>query len=213
MEREYIYISITGLQEDSIWRWTLWLRTFSKSETKCNMRSRTPDHTIYDYVSTFFWYICGSWHLIVAWELPYKVLGCFWQTWDIIQNEWYGNPRYVVLSICQIWCYWVDTFSNLAVILKGPKWFCKGGGEKVKVVQFGWFNSYQMQNFKKSQNIKVPCPGSCCAYHYTQNGVGDTRMGSGDHLWLDWFKLHLDWFFKEILNMKMEIVIPQRIIS
>ena len=70
-------IGILGLQMDSTWnlgrlwvdsRWTLWLRTFSKSETKCNMRSRTPDHTIYDYIITFFR------HLIVVWKLPYKVL-------------------------------------------------------------------------------------------------------------------------------------------
>ena len=31
-------------------------------------------------------------------------------------------------------------------------------------------------------------------------------MGSGDHLQLGWFKLHLDWLFKEILNLKREIV-------
>jgi len=49
-----------------------------------------------------------------------------------------------------------------------PKWFRKAGGEKVKVVQFGWFNLYHMQNFEESQNIKVPGPDSSCATHYTQ---------------------------------------------
>jgi hypothetical protein len=63
-----------------------------------------------------------------------------------------------------------------------PKWFRKAGGEKVKVVQFGCFNLYQMRNFKESQNIKVPGPDSSCASCYTQKGVGDTKMGSSDHL-------------------------------
>ena len=47
--------SPSRVHPESMWKWTLWLGTFSKSETKCNMRSRTPDHTIYDYVITFFW--------------------------------------------------------------------------------------------------------------------------------------------------------------
>ena len=34
---------------------------------------------------------------------------------------------------------------------------------------------------------------------------GNTRIRSDDHLWFGWFKLHIDWFFKEILNLKREI--------
>ena len=43
-----------------------------------------------------------------------------------MQNEWYGNPRYVVLSRFQIRCYRVATFPNLAVlpkmVLKSRQW-------------------------------------------------------------------------------------------
>ena len=83
----------------------------------------TPDSCTYDYISTFFppWWLntYGSWHTIVVWELSYKVdIGCFWQTQHVIQNEWCGNPRYVLLSRFQIWCYWVNTFPNLAVLPK-----------------------------------------------------------------------------------------------
>ena len=58
-----------------------------------------------------------------------------------------------------------------------PKWFRKAGNEKVKVVQFGWFDLYQMRNFEESQNIKVPGPDSSCASCYTQNGVGTPGWG------------------------------------
>ena len=30
-----------------------------------------------------------------------------------------------------------------------PKWFWKAGGEKVKVVRFGWFDLYHMQNLRR----------------------------------------------------------------
>ena len=38
---------------------------------------------------------------------------------------------------------------------------------------------------------------------------GDTRIRSDDHLWFGWFKLHIDWVFKEILNVKRKIYISQ----
>ena len=101
-----------------------------------------------------------------------------------------------VMVIPDTYC-WVDSKSGapkwITFLMRQyyPKWFWKAGSEKVKVVWFGWFNLYQMWNFKESQNIKVPGPDSSCASCYTQNGAGDTRMGSGDHLCLGWFKLHL----------------------
>ena len=51
------------------------------------------------------------------------------------------NPRYILLSRFQIWCYQVDTFPNLAVL---PKWFQKASSEKVIVVEFGQFDLYHM---------------------------------------------------------------------
>ena len=53
-----------------------------------------------------------------------------------------------------------------------PKWFRKAGGEKVKVVRFGWFNLYHMRNFEENQNINIPGPDSSCVSCNTQNGVG-----------------------------------------
>jgi hypothetical protein len=58
-----------------------------------------------------------------------------------------------------------------------PKWFQKASGEKVKVVQFGWFNLYHMQNFEENQNIEVPGPDSSCVSCDTQNGVGIPGWG------------------------------------
>src|ERR1700683_1914476 len=65
--------------------------------------------------------------------------------------------------------------------------------------------------------VSRECPGYVSRVYAVSSPLypkwcGDTRMGSGDHLQLGWFKLHLDWFFKEILNLKREIFISQRII-
>ena len=142
----------------------------------------------------------------MVWELPYKVLDIRRVFLTNIGYEWYGNPRYVVLSRFQIRCYWVDTFPNLAVL---PKMVLKSRWWKSQSCPIWMVRLLPDMKFRGESDIKVPCPGSCCAYPYTQNGVGDTRMGSGDHLWLGWFKLHLDYFFKEILNLKREIDIYQ----
>ena len=36
-----------------------------------------------------------------------------------------------------------------------PKWFQKAGDEKVKVVQFGWFNLFLDQFFKEIVNLQT----------------------------------------------------------
>ena len=61
----------------------------------------------------------------MAWELPYKVLNI---NRVFLRNiKWYGNPRYILLSRFQIWCYEVDTFPNLAVLPKmvSKSWWWK----------------------------------------------------------------------------------------
>ena len=124
-----------------------------------------------------------------------KVLGCFWQTSNVIQNKWYGNPRYILLSGFWIWCYQVDTFPNLAVLPKMvlKSWQWKSQSCPIWMV---WLVPYA--KFWGESEYQDPRSWFfLCILQYPK-WCGGTRIRSDDHLRFGWFKLHIDWFFKEI---------------
>ena len=132
----------------------------------------------------------------MAWELPYKVLDIsrvFLTMSNVIQNEWYGNPRYILLSRFWIWCYQVDTFPNLAVL---PKMVSKSRQWKsqscliwmVRLVPYAKFWGESEYQHPKSWFF-------LCILQYPK-WCGNIRIRSDGHLRFGWFKLHIDWFFK-----------------
>ena len=145
----------------------------------------------------------------MAWELPYKVLEIsrvFWQISNVIQNKWYGNPRYILLSRFRIWCYRVDTFPNLAVL---PKMVSKSRRWKTQSCPIWMVQLVPYAKFWGESEYQYPRSWFfLCILQYPK-WYRDTRIRSDDHLWFGWFKLHIDWFFKEILNLKREIYISQ----